>query len=213
MMQPGSIIIPAGPWVWLSLPVLAAAVVLLAWSYRRSPEISAVHRIAFCLRLLGVLVLVLFLIEPLWSGRHVKSGANLFLVVADNSSGMNVRDQGMTRSRGEVLQSAFEPGKSAWLGALADNFQVREYLFDSQLRRTTDFSELLFDGKASAIGGILRTVAQRYRGRPLAGVLLMTDGNATDMGEQFYDLTGVPPVYPVVVGANLSARRLSKMPR
>jgi uncharacterized membrane protein len=209
MMLFGSIIVPLSPWVWLSVPVLAAVVVLLLWSYRRSPEISAIHRIAFCLRLLGVLVLLLCLTEPLWSGRHVKSGENLFLVIADNSSGMNVRDQGMAQSRGEILQSAFDPGKSAWLGALADNFQVRQYLFDSQLRRTTDFSELLLDGKASAIGGILQTIAQRYRSRPLAGVLLMTDGNATDMGEQFYDLSGVPPVYPVVVGANRPQKDIS----
>ena len=209
MMLPGSIIVPASPWVWLAVPVLAAVVVLLLWSYRRSPEISAVHRIAFCLRLLGVLVLLLCLTEPLWSGRHVKSGANLFLVIADNSSGMNVRDQGMTLSRGEILQSAFHADKSGWLGTLADNFQVREYVFDSQLRRTTDFSELLFDGKASAIGGILQTIAQRYRGRPLAGVLLMTDGNATDMGEQFYDLSGVPPVYPVVVGTDRPQKDIS----
>src|SRR4030042_75962 len=201
MMLLGSIIVPAGLWVWLAVPVLAAAVALLLWSYRRSPETGAAHRIAFLLRLLGVLVLLLCLIEPLWSGRHVKSGANLFLVIADNSSGMNVHDQGMTRSRGEILKSAFDSDKSGWLGLLADNFQVREYLFDSQLRRTTDFSELLYDGKASAIGGILQTIAQRYHGRPLAGVLLMTDGNATDMGEQFYDLSGSPPVYPVVIGA------------
>ena len=156
-----------------------------------------------------MLVLLLCLTEPLWSGRQVKSGANLFLVIVDNSSGMNIRDQGMTLSRGEILQSAFEADKSAWLGTLADNFQVREYVFDSQLRRTTDFSELLFDGKASAIGGILQTIAQRYRGRPLAGVLLMTDGNATDMGEQFYDLTGVPPVYPVVVGTDRPQKDIS----
>jgi len=200
MMFPGSIIVPASPWLWLAVPVFAAAVILLVWSYRRSPEIGAVHRIAFSLRLLGVLVLALCLLEPLWSGRQVKSGANLFLVIADNSSGMNVRDQDMALSRGEILKSVFQGDRSAWLGTLADNFQLREYIFDSQLRRTTDFSELLFDGKSSAIGATLRTVAQRYRGRPLAGVLLMTDGNATDLGEEFYDLSGVPPVYPVVVG-------------
>ena len=209
MMLLGSIIVPAGLWVWLAVPVLAAAVALLLWSYRRSPETGAAHRIAFLLRLLGVLVLLLCLIEPLWSGRHVKSGANLFLVIADNSSGMNVHDQGMTRSRGEILQSMFDSDKSGWLGTLADNFQVRRYVFDSQLRRTTDFSELLFDGKASAIGGTLQTIAQRYRGRPLAGVLLMTDGNATDTGEQFYDLSGSPPVYPVVIGAERPQKDIS----
>ena len=125
MMLLGSIIFPAGPWVWLSMLVFFATIALLVWSYRRSPEIGAVHRIAFVLRLLGVLVLLLFLTEPLWSGRRVKSGENLFLVVADNSSGMNIRDHGMTASRGEVLKSAFEPDKSGWLNRLVDNFQVQ----------------------------------------------------------------------------------------
>ena len=57
----GQIIIPASAWVWLAAPVLIAAVGLLVWSYRRSPEIGAVHKTAFCLRLLGVAALVLCL--------------------------------------------------------------------------------------------------------------------------------------------------------
>ena len=200
MILPGSITIPASTWIWLAVPVLIATIILLVWSYRRSAETGAVHKTAFCLRLLGVLVLVLCLMEPLWSGTRAKFGANLFGVIADNSSGMNVRDHGTTQSRGEILQAALKIDKSNWLSTLADNFQVRQYVFDSRLSRTTDFSELIFDGKASAIGATLRTIAQRYRGRPLAGMLLMTDGNATDMGEQFYDLSDVPPVYPVVIG-------------
>ncbi len=201
MMLPGTITLPVSPWLWLAVSVLTVTAALLFWSYRRSVELGAIHKTAFCLRLLGVLVLVLCLIELLWSGRRAKFGANLFLVVADNSSGMNVRDQGITQSRGEVLRAALETDKSDWLGTLADTFQVRQYVFDSRLRRTTDFSELNFDGTASAIGMALKTISERYRGRPLAGVLLMTDGNATDLAEQFYDLSSVPPVYPVVIGS------------
>jgi uncharacterized membrane protein len=200
-MPLGSIFIPAGPWGWPAVLVLVVALVFLFWSYRRSAELGAAHKVAFFLRLLGVLALALCLIEPQWSGKRAKSGANIFLVVADNSSGMNVLDRGASQSRGQILKTALQDERSDWLATLAGNFQVRQYLFDSQLRRATDFSELVFDGKASDIGQTLRTIAQRYGGRPLAGVLLMTDGNATDMGEQFYDLSGVPPVYPVVIGA------------
>ncbi|MHC4226716.1 MAG: glutamine amidotransferase, partial [Planctomycetota bacterium] len=201
MMLLGSIFIPANQWVWPSGAILAAAFLLLIWSYRRAPAISAAHGIAVCLKLLGVLALVLCLTEPLWSGKRAKSGANLFVVIADNSSGMNVRDRGMTQSRGQILQAALKVDQADWLGTLANNFQLRQYVFDSRLRRATDFSELVFDGKASTIGATLRTVAERYRGRPLAGVLLMTDGNATDMTEQSYDLSDAPPVYPVVIGS------------
>jgi hypothetical protein len=177
----GSVFIPTSRWLWPAAALSAAAFLLLVWSYRRAPAKSTSHWIAFCLKLLGILMLALCLIEPLWSGRRAKSGANLFVVIADNSSGMNVRDQGAEKSRGEMLRAALDVDEARWLGTLANNFQVRQYLFDSRLRRATDFSELDFDGKASAIGMSLRTVAQRYRDKPLAGVLLMTDGNATDM--------------------------------
>ena len=197
----GSVFIPTSRWLWPAAALLAATLLLLVWSYRRAPVKSTAQWIAFCLKLLGILMLVLCLIEPLWSGSRAKSGANLFVVIADNSGGMNVHDQGAEQSRGEILRAALNVDEANWLGTLANNFQVRQYVFDSRLRRATDFSELAFDGKASAIGMSLRTVAERYRDKPVAGVLLMTDGNATDMAEQFYDLSGVPAVYPVVIGS------------
>lgn len=205
----GSVVIPSSPWIWPAVLVFVTIVVLLIWSYRRSPELGMIHGIAFFLRLLGVLVLALCLIEPLWSGRRAKTGANLFLVVADNSNGMTIRDRGEEQSRGEMLQAALQGEGAGWLNALTDNFQLRQYTFDSRLRRTTDFGELSFDGSSSAIGETLRTIGQRYRGRPLAGVLFLTDGCATDAGEQFYDLSGVPPIYPVVIGKSESPKDIS----
>jgi len=83
-----------------------------------------------------------------------------------------------------------------------DNFQVRRYVFDSRLQSTKDFGELVFDGRASSIGAALRGVAERYKGQPLAGVLLLTDGNATDIPDGSPDLSGLPPVYPVVMGTD-----------
>jgi len=44
-------------------------------------------------------------------------------------------------------------------------------------------------------------VRERFEGQPLAGVLLLTDGNATDLpSDGTLDLAGLPPIYPVVVG-------------
>ncbi len=106
MTLSGSITIGTSQWVWPVAALLAAAFVLLLWSYRRAPRIGTTHRIAFCLKLVGVLLVALCLVEPLWSGRRAKSGANLFVVVADNSSGMNVRDRDKDQSRGQILQAA-----------------------------------------------------------------------------------------------------------
>jgi hypothetical protein len=53
-------------------------------------------------------------------------------------------------------------------------------VFDARLQATNDFHELAFDGRSSALGSALRSLTERFQGRPLAGVLLFTDGNATD---------------------------------
>ncbi len=177
-----------------------------------------VWSVAFALKSLGILVLALCLIEPLWSGRRAKPGANLFVVMADNSSGMTIRDRDASRSRAEILRALLESGeaadttltgKAAWFAALSNDFQVRPYLFDSRLRRTMDFSDLTFDGKATALGSALRTLAGRFQGMPLAGILLLTDGCATDLGADIPDIPGLPPVYPVVIGEDRPPRDIS----
>ncbi|HRE79900.1 MAG TPA: glutamine amidotransferase, partial [Opitutaceae bacterium] len=72
--------------------------------------------------------------------------------------------------------------------------------FDTRLHATLDFRELDSSGRSSGIAGALQTLQQRFQGRPLAGVLLLTDGNATDIKAALPSLTGLPPIYPVVVG-------------
>ncbi|MBP8303241.1 MAG: hypothetical protein KBE04_03835, partial [Phycisphaerae bacterium] len=172
------------------------------WSYRGSLRSGLGLWMAFALKLLAVGVLALCLVEPLWSGRRVKSGANLFLVVADNSRSMAVSDRGVAQTRGQVLRSALQTHPESWLARLGETYQVRQYVLDSRLRRTADFSELAFDGKASNMGTALRTLAERYRGRPVAGVLLMTDGIATDGDGAPADLSGLAPIYPVPIGGD-----------
>lgn len=219
--------VPVSPWFWPAGAMLAAALALMVWSYRRAAKsrisdfrFQTWRRIAFTLKALGILVLGLCLIEPLWSGQQAKSGANLFVVLADNSSGMTIRDGDASRSRAEILRALLlENPKSeirnpkskgaAWLATLSNDFQVRPYLFDSRLRRTMDFSDLTFDGKATDLGAALRTLAGRFQGMPLAGILVLTDGCATDLGADIPTIPGLPPVYSVVIGEARPPRDIS----
>ena len=112
-MQLATITISASDWLRPAGILLAAALLLLIWSYRRNPGASLAHRIAFGLKLLGILALALCLIEPLWSGRRATSGANVLVVAADNSLGMGIRDDGATQTRGEMLRALCRPAKTA----------------------------------------------------------------------------------------------------
>ena len=187
-------------WLWFAIGVLAVALVLLVWNYRAAAR-GPLRWLCAGLKILGLCALAFCLLEPLWSSQRAKPGANLFAIVADNSQGLQIKDRGATRSRGEVLRDLLNPQNSAWLGTLDENFELRRYFFDARLQTTKDFSELAFDGRASAIGSALRTVAERFRGLPLSGVVLLTDGNATDLHEA-PDVAGLPPVYPVVIGSS-----------
>ena len=195
-----TLVISGREWVWPVSLFLTAALVALAWSYRPSPAGGAIRGFCLFFKTLGLAVLATCLLDPLWSGQRARPGANLFVVIADNSQGMQIRDRGEPRSRGELLHAMLTADKADWRAQLEENFQVRRYLFDARLQSTRDFSELAFDGRASAIGSALRTIADRYQGQPLAGVLLFTDGNATDMPDGKIDTTSLPPLYPVVIG-------------
>ena len=154
------------------------------------------------LKLAGLALLCLCAMEPQWTGQRARPGANVFAILADNSQSMGLTDADAKESRGAQMRTALDPSRSHWPATLSDSFDVRRYGFDARLHSVEDFGTLTFDGRASALGSTLKTLEGRFRGRPFAGVLLFTDGIATDLGNLSGDLASLPPVYPVVVGGS-----------
>ena len=179
---------------------LVLSAFILVWSYRAAPA-GGLRWACLGLKAAALAALALCLLEPLWFGERVRPGANLFAVMADNSQSMQIKDRGAAQTRGEGLAKLLDPSRAAWIGALGDTFDVRRYVFDTRLQATTDFHELDFDGRSTALAGSLRTLGDRFQGRPLAGVILLSDGNGTDTGDLPPDLSGLPPIYPVVMGS------------
>ncbi len=186
-------------WLWPAALFVGVVVLVLVWSYRAGPR-GALRWVCAALKFLAIAALAFCLLEPLWTRQRSKPGANLFAIVADNSAGLQIKDRGEAKSRGETLRELLDPSTARWQETLTDNFEVRRFTFDSRLNATRDFSDLDFSGRASGIATALRGIAERFQGRPVAGVLLLTDGNATDIPDALPDLKGLPPVYPVVIG-------------
>ena len=200
-MKPLAVLTFSG-WDWL-LPAcgfLVLSAFILVWSYRAAPH-GGLRWACLGLKAAALVALALCLLEPLWFGEHVRPGANLFAVMADNSQSMQIKDRGAEQTRGEGLAKLLDSSRAAWIGALGDTFDVRRYVFDTRLQATADFHELAFDGRSTVLAGSLRTLGDRFQGRPLAGVVLLTDGNGTDIGNLPPDLSGLPPIYPVVIGS------------
>ncbi|HUE70508.1 MAG TPA: hypothetical protein VMP01_06420 [Pirellulaceae bacterium] len=198
------------PWAAL-LSVLALAG--LAWSYWRSHSSGWVRGAAALLKTAGIVALAVCLVEPLFTGTRPRPGSNLFLVVADNSRSLQLADGGSRETRGGAMQRRLKE-EAAWLARLGQDYDVRRYTFDTQLRPVSSFAELSLEGDASALRTALAALSDRFRSQPVAGILLLTDGNATDLAAAAGSWKDLPPIYPVALGAergppDLSVARVS----
>lgn len=195
-----SVLLSSGTWLWVA--VAGAALLLpLAWIATRHGDGDAHRALPILLRLVGIALVLLCLLEPQWVSPRAKRGANAFVLLADNSEGLQVREDGAAVSRGDALKARLSDPRAPWLVKLGEEFQVRDYVFDRQLRRVQDFSTLDFQGDRTSLGRALKEIRERFAEQPLAGILVFTDGNATDLVNGLPDLQGLPPIYPVIVGA------------
>ncbi len=194
------IILGARDWLAAAIVLAVAALAMLGWTYVTTASQSWLKIVCFGLKAVAIVLLSICLLEPLYVGTRPRPGSNLFLVVADNSRSLQLADRGARQTRGEALKESLTK-KEGWLPRLAQDFDVRKYTFDTQLQPAQDFSQLAFTGEASTISHTLSQLADRYRGQPVAGILLLTDGNATDLEGR--EITGAdfPPIYPVSLAA------------
>jgi hypothetical protein len=204
-----------GRFVWGSpewiIPVgilLLLALAGLYYSYSRARGGWPVWGIAPFLKVLVLLALGLILLEPLYHGNRPRPGANLFLLVADNSESMTIRDRDRRESRGDQLTAILSPD-AGWLTRLGQDFDIRQYAFGHRLHATSELHRLEFEEGASALLSSVASLGERFAERPVAGMLLFTDGNATDDMRQLERVADqLPPIYPVVMGETQPERDL-----
>lgn len=212
-----SVVFSNADWLWPAVAFSVLGLIFLFLGYRRSPLRGGARVAAFFLKLTGLVLLALCLLEPMWTGESPRKGANDFVVLADNSRGMSVSGPNGGKTAGEVLAAGVQGSDgelSAWLESLGETFRLQTYTFDSRLRRSADFSELDFSGDSSALLTAMRSLRARFDQRPLAGMLVFTDGNATDadlletvLEELKANAAGSDkpaPIFPVVAGADLT---------
>ena len=173
-------------WLLWAVALLFCGGWLVLWSYRGARRWSWVRCTAALLKGVGIVALAVCLVEPLFTGTRPRPGSNLFLVVADNSRSLQITNGDGGTSRGQQMRKSLADD-SSWLTRLAQDFDVRRYVFDTNVRPAKTFAELTLDGESSAINGTLIALADRYRGQPVAGILLLTDGNGTDLSDVAID--------------------------
>src|SRR5215212_5936807 len=202
-MTTPSVIWGSPQWMAAAAALLGVAALAMLWSYARARTTRRVRLAAAVLKAVGFTALGLSLLEPLLTGTRPRRGANAFVILADNSQSLRIRADATARTRGDWMRELLAK-ESPWKTRLGQDFDVRSYLFDSHLRAVDGFEALSFDGTGSTVSTSLSALSRRFRGLPLAGVLLVTDGVRTDVGD--VDWSKLPPVYPVVPPSRGGAR-------
>jgi len=158
------------------------------------------------LRIAALLLLGLCLLEPQSRSTRPAPGANLFVVIADDSQSLQIKDPGQTLTREDQLRLRLAADQP-WLQRLGQDFELRKFVSNKRLRPVSDFAQFKADQRGSNLISNLQLATNRTTGKPIAGVLLLSDGNATDarllesvLRSSSESGQNLPPIYPVIIG-------------
>ncbi|MDF1849807.1 MAG: hypothetical protein P1U85_03160 [Verrucomicrobiales bacterium] len=206
-----SIAFASESWAWVAVGFGVASLLILFFSYRNSPLRGAPRIFALLFKAIGLILLALVLLEPVRLDEQPKKNANDLVIAADNSSGMTIALQEENPTPADLLADAL--GKEnpdsypEWMDNMQDTFRLQTFLFDRNLRRSATFADLDFETPYSDLETVLTGIETRFKDRPHAATLLLTDGNATDSAKIESWLEAIeteneerPPIYPVLIG-------------
>ena len=120
------------------------------------------------MKISAVLLLAVCLLEPMYRYARPEKGANLMVIMADDSQSLQIKDRGESTTREAELFQKLN-GEANWLSQLAEDFDVRKYQFDRRLRPVSNFEEFRADQRGSDILSNLSLATNRFAGRPAAG--------------------------------------------
>ena len=201
----------ATSWLWPCILMLFIGVGLVIWSYARSRASSGLSWLLGSMKFSAFLLLVLCLLEPTTRFQRPEKGANMMIVMADDSQSLQIKDAGSTDSRESLLKQKLTSDND-WLIQIADDFDLRRYQFDRRLRPVSSFENYAADERGSDILNNISIVSDRFSGRPAAGILLLTDGNVEtpeNQIEQLVDWETTPPIFPVIVGRDVPSKDIA----
>jgi len=190
--------------IYVAVVLVAAAIALAVITYRQVTSCRFRDRIILLgLRatILGILLLCLF--GPVLIVRTALPQQNILAVLLDDSLSMKVADWD-NQPRATFIRDKFESSDSLVIKDLADRFLIRTFRFSSTAVRLETEESLTFDGSQTHIGTALDALRQELSGLPVAGIVLVSDGADTGIGELSDSVSALNleniPVFTVGIG-------------
>ncbi len=189
------------PWQWAL--IAAGAVGVAVWSYWRLEGSGRSRAVLASVRALLLVLVVFLLCGPRLVQPTESVEKDWVLVLVDRSGSMKIADAGGTMAsaaattRDEQLREALAKSREfwerlgtervvVWLGFDAGAFELKTTRPGGGADATavaTIASPVVLEspsGRRSAVGGAIEAALNRSAARPLAGIVILSDGRATD---------------------------------
>ncbi len=184
--------------LWLGALVVAGALALAVYEYRRplAPLTRLQRGALVACRAMVLAAIVLFLFRPVVLLPPAGTRDAVVAVLIDVSRSMRLRDaDGQTRiARAETLL------KTELLPALSRQFRPELYSVGERLA-PADLDHLAADARQTDLAGALAALRERYRGQPVAGIVVLSDGGDTGRQAASSEAWAGPPVFAVGLGS------------
>ena len=183
---------------WWGVVLVVGAIAAVSWlAYARSAVARSRRHVLIGLRFVTLTLLVLFLMRPIRSGDDVMRDVVVPILI-DASRSMSIEDadgqRRIDRARDIVLQDL--------LPLLSPRFQVEVLAFGETIEATAP-ADLAAADRRSDLAGAIAAARDRYRGRPVAGIVLISDGGDTG---SIPLPDRMPPVYAIGIGSHTVGR-------
>lgn len=194
------IVLQFGQGWGLAVLLLLAGVALTVYLYRKLDPNDHRRTIMAGAHLLAALMIALILLRPGFDYQVSKPFRSTIMILVDTSESMAIADSrtdpadiavverileksGVTSaSRIELAKAALHHTDADLVKKLSDQHELRFFTFDEVLQPQSGgddplawTADVVADGKSSRIGTAIEDAVDRYAGRPIAGVVVLSD--------------------------------------
>jgi uncharacterized membrane protein len=184
---------PLPPW---AVTAVVGAALVVAWmAYRHVPIAVPRRRVLSALRLATLLWLVVCLMRPMITASAISPRDAIVPILVDTSRSMGLADA----DGGRRIDRARALLERDLLPSLSPRFHTEVLRFGDRVT-AADASSLTATDRRTGLGAALQAVRDRYRGRAVAGIVLITDGGDNGGVDAAASAAAGAPVYAIGIG-------------
>jgi uncharacterized membrane protein len=190
----------ANPLPWWAFLLILFAAAIVAWFAYSARNLSPGRRAALVgLRFVTLLVLVVFVMRPVARSADLDARDAVVPVLVDASRSMGLEDADAGRATARRIDRARQLLTERLLPVIGARFQVEVLAFGESVAPATP-AQLSAIARRSDLEAALTNIRDRYHGRAIAGIVLLSDGGDTSGGAE-HAAESSPPIFALGVGS------------